>query len=35
MSIRMTIRPAAGGADAQLFAHELMGSYIRLSDRKG
>lgn len=29
------IRPAEGGADASLFAQDMMRSYIRLSDRRG
>lgn len=35
MAYRLEIRPAEGGADASLFAQDMMRAYIRLSDRKG
>jgi len=35
MAYRLEIRPAEGGADASLFAQDLLRGYIRMSTRKG
>ena len=35
MRLRIEIRPAEGGQDAEIFASELAGAYARLATDKG